>query len=152
MTLNFITTRELKPDWFSRFCMWWQKVDFSHAAVVFTDPRDGVEKVFEAADKGVTLTPFAPFASGHHIINHIQRRITVSEDYALGWIDGQVGKEYSELQLLYVGKFIRWGKNGRTKFICVELSIFTAQVLTGLKVDEDLDRIDLVETKTLLYT
>lgn len=114
---------EENPDFVSRKIQNFLNTDYSHIAILV----DGI-KVYHATGKGFHTDWLQNVIPGH-IIRHRIKVEPRNNSYALGWLDGCIGTEYSQSQ--YLGFFFAWWPwlqklirkifdNGRKKTICSE--------------------------------
>lgn len=133
--VSFLFTTKRKWNLFSWAVSFFEKVDFSHACIMYDTT------IFQATGDGVHLMPLSEFWK----INRTVHEITfLVDDFELQKIKsfaaGCVGKEYSTSQLIGIVA-LRWLKlrpeslkpNGTGKYICSELCADVAS--HALKMD-----------------
>jgi len=114
------STRKKKTI-FNYLIEWFEKTPYSHA---FTACN---AKVFQANAHGVNIIKMSDFLELNYIIETVEFDLTPKQvQLYKGFVNGCVGKEYSQLQLVlivlgkYLGIFFH-SINGTKKYICSEL-------------------------------
>ena len=116
MGFEIALAAEKKPDFFSRAIMRALGTDYSHALIIVDNSR-----LFHATEVGFHESPLAEFVTDH-IFRHRFDIKPACERYALGWLDGCIGTEYSQSQYLgFIFPILRpLVTNGRARTICSE--------------------------------
>lgn len=134
---------EIEPDFHSRALMWWQQAPYSHVAIVIE--RDGVEVICHAVGKGVCIEVFEEILVDHKVVAQRVVDLKCSSDLLLGFVEGEEGKEYSDLQLLGIAIWGQWFKsfsffhNKNRKRICSEFVGIILQKWSSYKLEGDQD-------------
>lgn len=95
------------------------------------------DKVFQANFFGVGIVPFSEFSATHEIVETIGYDLTPEQALKYeGFVNGCVGKEYSQMQFLWIAanKYFHVNvesKNGTSKYICSELVADTLSFVLG---------------------
>lgn len=147
MIVEVFATREKNPDLVSSLIMKKIGAPYSHVGLLI----DGVD-VYHATGKGVNKTTIdAVSEHGNQVVKliDVSDHIRVSSEYCRGWLDGSLGKEYSQSQLLgFVFSCARrFLKNQNEKMICSE---YVAQALVSWEVLPPIEEIDFVDPHMLI--
>lgn len=115
--ISIFVCAENDPDWVSRKIMKVIRADYSHIGIIVDD-----RTVYHMVGKGFSTMPLAELQVGHtlqlkNITNHID-----NIQYALGYLEGRLGVEYSQSQYLgFLFPFLRqFVRNNREKGVCSE--------------------------------
>jgi len=94
MKFYVFVAREKDPDYKSASIMFYTKADYSHAGVIIGDT------IYHAIREGVCKTTVEDFLKTHDlpIMRDVSEYIS-SPEFAVGWCEGNLGKDYSETQL-----------------------------------------------------
>lgn len=150
MTFKVFVAREPGPDYKSYSIMKALGTRYSHAGVVVDD------FIFHATREGVHATHVPEFLSDHvftHLIDVTD--YVIDEDYALGWCRGNIGKDYSESQL--VAMFVKplrilgFFNDNKSEMICSEFAARFIDECTTIKVFRGVD-LDFVDPKRFIET
>lgn len=95
--IKVIWMRETKPDWMSRLIMWWQEANYSHVGILYKD------RLIHAIGEGVVSQEPQDYMHDHVVTLEKDIELTCSEEMLEGYLMGEVGKEYAESQLFYIG-------------------------------------------------
>lgn len=135
MTVRVIWTVEDKPDLPSRLVMTFQRTPYSHVAF-----HVGGE-IIHAVGKGVCREPISEFMRSHRIVAGRDVELHCSSEVFWARIEGELGKEYSQAQLLRIatGWKIWFGDNDSRKRICSEFVAALLHEYSIHKFDGDLD-------------
>jgi hypothetical protein len=114
---------EYKPSYRAWPIMFWLKRSYSHAGILLNST------VYHATRHGVIKENIEKFMKTDYFVHLIDvSDYLISTNYAKGWCEGSLGKDYSESQLFaLVFKFLRKVKimsDGKSEMICSE---FTAR-------------------------
>lgn len=109
-------SREKEPDFVSKMIMKKIGANYSHIGLLI----DG-HSIYHATGKGFHLQLLSDFEQKKLIVDKIEVSV-LNADYALGYLHGNIGKEYSQSQ--YLGFLLPWltslVDNGDEKLICSE--------------------------------
>ena len=133
MKLEIIATHEKKIDFVSKNLELFMGTSYSHNAIVVDEAV-----VYHATEKGFHKMPLSNLLLQCDIRHRFEFVRPIPEFYyAHGWLDGCVGREYSESQ--YFGFLFPFLKpmlqNGRKKTICSE--VVADFMIDCLKIDDD---------------
>lgn len=129
--------REFDPDYKSASIMFYLKSEYSHAGVIINDT------IYHATRKGVHTTPVKEFLKDHEFTHKIDVSDYILDDsFAFGWCEGNLGKDYSESQLigLVLKPFRQVMGDGKSEMICSE---FAARFLDECSVIRIFDQVDV---------
>lgn len=118
MKFEILALGELEPDFASRHIQAFLGTDYSHCAILV----DGLW-AYHATAEGFHMTPWATLSPGHAVRHRFEWELDRdTTQYALGWLEGCLGCEYSESQYLgFLFPFLRhFVANGRSKTVCSE--------------------------------
>lgn len=127
MKIKVVFSAEKEPDFMSRQIMNRDKVNYSHALIVF----DG-NKIFHAVGEGVCIEDAQKFFETHIAAHSFDLELKVSRDYFLGFVRGMKGKEYSQAQIAAIATGKGDSVNGDEKMICSELVGLVLTEMAGL--------------------
>lgn len=121
MKFYIFVSGEYEPDFLSKKIMKRFETNYSHIGMVLEDEFDKKE-IFHSVGKGFSTANWDIFLLGHHV-----RLIDITDkvknaQYALGYLQGRMGIEYSFSQYLgFVFPFLRkFVRNKTEKGICSE--------------------------------
>lgn len=143
---------EIKPDTVSKGIMAFTHSDMSHAGVIYQRSPFGPEMIVDSTGKGVTDHPLSDFLKTHRLVHRIDITQYVSSfHYALGWLEGNKGKEYSEAQYVgFVAGFMkRFVRDGESEMVCSEFAARFIDKCTALTCFKDAD-FDFINPKDCL--
>lgn len=115
-SIKIFVAREVEPDWVSRKIMKVIGADYSHIGIIVDDTI-----VFHMVGEGFSQCPLKEMESDHVLqTKDITDRIHMT--YALGYLQGRLGVEYSQSQYLgflfpFMRRFVR---NNKEKGVCSE--------------------------------
>lgn len=142
MRIEVAVSAEKEPDFVSRQIMKYMGAPYSHIFFIHKGKHIGVD------GKGVNVVDMDFFLKDHMIMGSEFIDLEWSEEYFLGWVEGNKGKEYSESQ--YLG-FIFDGvkslfSDGSKELICSEfvaraLDYSSPRVLDYLRFGWDFDYV-----------
>jgi hypothetical protein len=118
MKFEILAIGELEPDFVSRRIQRYLGTDYSHIGILV----DGLW-LYHATGIGFHMVPLAAFLPGHAIRHRFAWELDRdTTQYALGWLEGCVGCEYSQSQYLgFLFPFLRpFVANGKSKTVCSE--------------------------------
>ena len=119
MKIEICTSRETKPDFVSRMIMKFMGTKYSHILVLIDNSI-----VWHMTGKGFHSQPADEFLSDHLFVDcvDVSTKVTRSEEYCKGYLEGMRGGEYSQSQYLgFLRKRLqRFTKNGNEKSVCSE--------------------------------
>lgn len=118
MKFEILAVGELEPDFASRQIQRFLKTDYSHC-VILVDER----WCYHATAKGFHMIPLTALLPGHAIRARFAFELEVGPtQFALGWLQGALGHEYSQSQYLgFLFPFLRrFVANGNSKTVCSE--------------------------------
>lgn len=127
MTFKIFVCGEKDPDWVSRKIMKKLGTDYSHIGMFVT--VDVFEIIYHSVGKGFSkiddiehYEEMKTFLKEHNFQEIDITKYIKNEQFALGYLEGRLGAEYSESQYLgfIFGFMRRFVKNGRAKGICSE--------------------------------
>lgn len=115
---------EAKPDLVSCTIMKYLGTNYSHIGIGLCDNEGHMHTIYDSVGEGFrTMTTKEFTKNGEKIIKGIKYVEVVNRDRALGWLDGNIGKDYSEMQ--YIGfifpRFRKFVDNDSAKLICSEV-------------------------------
>lgn len=118
MKISILAIGEEKPDFVSRRIQSFLGTNYSHAAILVED-----HWLYHATAKGFHQIPLHLVLPGHVIRHRFDYELNQEQSqYALGWLQGALGHEYSQSQ--YLGFLFPWLRrfvaNGNSKTICSE--------------------------------
>lgn len=149
---NIFVSGEKKPDWMSRKIMKRFGTNYSHIGMIVrlyggkTTIYHSVGKGFSKIDKYEELKKFF----GEHNVREIEvTQYIKNQHYALGYLNGRIGVEYSFSQYLgfvFPGlqKFVR---NGKEKGICSEETARFLNQCCNHEIKVDPSKFDFVSPK-----
>lgn len=109
-------------------------VRYSHIGILVGD------RIYHSIGNGVTEECFESFKKTHWI--PFRKKVVVQcERYALGYLDGHIGIEYSQSQYFgfLVKRFQRFFRNKKSKLICSEFVANFINDCTQQKIFKDTD-------------
>jgi len=146
---EIVFSRPTKFELFSWLIRKVQGTPYSHAAILV----DG-RLLYQSTRIGVHSTDFAEFEKTHVVWKKpIATKTTglIGVNYALGWLDGCIGCEYSQAQ--FVGfifpKLRPLVINKRARRICSEFAADFLQDCCGVKVQKSMATNDFVTPKDI---
>ena len=120
---------EIKPDFVSRMIMWWLKCDYSHIGIGLVDQDNELHTIYHSVGEGFSTLSVKDFLSHGKKIVGVKHIPVKNPDQALGFLDGMMGKDYSEMQ--YIGFMLPWLKklvdNGEGELVCSEAATLFVQ-------------------------
>lgn len=113
---------EVPPDWLSRLIMWKLSCDYSHIGIALINDEGEPHTIYHSVGEGFSTLTVKEFLSHGKILKGIKPVEIINPDKALGWLDGMLGKEYSEMQYLgfLLPRLQKLVDNGNRKLICSE--------------------------------
>lgn len=145
MEVKIILTREINPDFVSKAIMRFTGKDSSHILIEYHCPVDDQMKVFQATGEGVNVKPSDEYFKTHHKMMTIHLDLNCTPGEFASYIDGALGKDYSESQ--YVGFIFpyKWIQkivgDGEKEMICSELVARVVEKFTDIRFSIPLDFI-----------
>lgn len=128
MKFEIFVSREKNPDFISRMIMKVTKADFSHIGVLVNGTT-----VIHAVGEGYLEQSAESFLVKKMFVELHEVKV-VNEQYSLGWLHGNLGKDYSQSQFFgFLFPFLRpLLDNNRTKGYCSEFMLdFAIDCLVG---------------------
>lgn len=120
MKFSIFVSKEDNPDFMSRRIMKRYDSDFSHIGIIVG--MHGKKRVYHSVGKGFSSMPLHELNKDHSLQIIDITDYIVSHDYALGYLQGRIGVEYSFSQ--YLGFVFPWMRvfvrNKEQKGICSE--------------------------------
>lgn len=120
MKFSIFVSKEDEPDFVSRRIMKRYNADFSHIGIIVDN--DNEKRVYHSVGKGFSTMPLKDLNKDHTLQILDVTSYIVNHDYALGYLQGRLGVEYSLSQ--YLGFIFpslqRFVKNGNRQGICSE--------------------------------
>lgn len=111
---------EKDPDILSRIIQWRLGTDYSHMGIIVE--CDGAKIIYHCVGKGFCTEHYSEFIKEHNIWEVDITRFMMEPNYALGYLQGREGINYSRLQ--YLGFVFPWLRflvhNGKARGICSE--------------------------------
>lgn len=152
MKFYLFSSAEIKPDWLSRKIMKYLKCDYSHIGVIVE--HEGHSAIYHSTGEAVNLKYMDSFMTDHILVHKIDiTKHIIDLQFAHGWCEGSIGKDYSESQ--YLGLIFPWLKNlsgdGRSEMICSE---FGARFIDECTTIPSFDRTncDFIDPKVCIET
>lgn len=132
MTFEFFSSRETDPDWQSKAIMKNLDCDYSHVGII----KNGVD-IYHSTGEGVNKKDLDDFLKDHVFIHRVDiTEYVINHDYAEGWLDGNIGKDYSESQYLgFINK--KWRRicsDGKSEMICSEFNARFTDETTSIPI------------------
>lgn len=121
MRFKIFVSGEINPDFLSRRIMKRFKTNYSHIGMIVID-NQGFTTIYHSVGEGFSAKNYDDFCEEHHMQEIDITRYILNEDYALGYLNGRIGVEYSFSQYLgFVFKSLQGlTRNGKEKGICSE--------------------------------
>lgn len=146
MKFKVFASSEPIPDYKSNAIMYFTKSKYSHVGIIVDD------LIYHATGDGVNVKAVPEFLKTHvfEFVFDITKYVN-NPSYALGWCDGNLGKDYSESQLMAImlKPFRQFGffNDDDSEMICSEFVARFIQKCTTMPVpnDVDLDFVDPVQ-------
>ncbi len=133
MKFEIIAIGEEKPDFVSSRIQKALGTDYSHVAILVDE-----EVIYHATGKGFHKEYLCDVLPGHIIRHRFEVRSARSDEFSLGWLEGNIGVPYSNLQ--YLGFIFPWMRkfvdNGRKRTICSEAVGDAMQECFGYLIDD----------------
>jgi hypothetical protein len=135
--------------WKSRVIRFFSRAPFSHVAIV--GKYGNLDYLVHAVGKGVCYQPLQSYLDqGDRILFRKTIKLNCSNERLIGFALGEMGKEYSDTQLVMISLNLRWLPwlgNGGSKRICSE---FVAAVLDLFSTEYEMPKpLDFVTPKDL---
>lgn len=155
MKYEFFASFEIEPDLKSAAIMKATDCEFSHVGII----EDG-RCIFQATGIGFHSCLVEEFEKGHGFAHRFEIAV-IDPEFAAGWLRGNLGKDYSESQLLGFAlrklKASRFGKyllkflgDGRRELICSESVVRFAIECCGLSFGGDPDYVTPQESVEIM--
>jgi hypothetical protein len=129
----FISAEE-KPDLVSKAIMWKLDTNYSHIGIGIADDDGEIHTLYHSIGDGYTKQPTESWLKKGKIINGVKEIKVINADQAIGYLEGNIGKDYSESQYLgfVIPSLARFFANGVSKQICSEaVALFLMNHLEG---------------------
>ena len=150
MVFEVFCSAETKPDWQPRAIMKVLKCNYSHVGFLV----NGVQ-IFHSTGEGVNEKYVDSFLTDHVFIERLDiTKYVINPQFFLGWLKGNIGKDYSESQYLgFINK--NWRKissDGRSEMICSEFGARGIDECTVIPIFDNVncDFVDPVVFMTVL--
>jgi hypothetical protein len=129
---------ELNPDFVSSQIMKRIGAPYSHAIIIYKN------KIYHAIEQGVCISSMEEGLLDSKIVDEKDIELDCTEEEFFSFIEGAVGKNYSEIQLLgFIFPSLKGlVANGRSALICSEFVAWVLEKFAGYKWNEDLDFVD----------
>ena len=156
MKFRIFVSREIKPDLMSRLIMWKFKADYSHIGMIVEDGETD-PFIWHSVGKGFSTASLPHFMQDHTIESVDITEYIKDKNYALGYLQGRIGVEYSQSQYLgFILPWTRWlVRNKEGKGICSEEVARFLYHCCKHHVHVDPNKFDFVSPKdvweTLIY-
>ncbi len=140
--VDVIWMQAVNPDWKSRGIMYAQGTNYSHVGLIGY-ASDGRKYLCHAIGGGVCYSQPMDYLGEHRIVFKKTVHLSCSQDLLTGFVMGEKGKEYSQMQLLLIAFKIRWAclMNGDSKRICSEFVAAIVDRWSEHKIPAPLDLI-----------
>jgi hypothetical protein len=132
--------KESKPDLLSRLIMWWQGTNYSHVGFEYKG------MLYHAIGNGVVWQKPEEYLHDHEVVLKKSVNLNCSVDRFEGYLMGEIGKDYSELQLwrivtqkAYSKVGIKMKSNGDAKRVCSEFVGMVLFLFSKHKISGDRD-------------
>jgi hypothetical protein len=134
MRFCIFISAEIKPDFVSRAIMWKLGCNYSHIGIGLKDEMGNLHTLFHSVGEGFSEISVGDF------IAHGKRIVAVKDvpiknaDFAMGYLIGMKGKEYSESQYFgfLIPKLQKYFDNDNRKLICSEaVALFLQEHMVG---------------------
>ena len=148
MKFYAFASSEIDPDFVSKEIMETIGAPYSHCGVIAEE--DDSETIYHATGKGFHSQDIPSFlAEGKQFVHKFEMKLTVHPEFALGYLEGNIGKEYSESQYLgFINKrFEKLVENGAEKLICSEALTLFALKCCGLQKSNLTEGTDFIDPK-----
>lgn len=147
LTVDVVWMQETPPDWSSRIIMLAQRANYSHVGIIGT-AADGKKYLCHAIGSGVCYQESDTYMNSHKIVFKKTVDLSCSLDLLTGFVMGEDGKEYSDVQLVLIALNIKWRflMNNKSKRICSE---FVAAILSKWSTYQIPEPLDFVTPRNL---
>lgn len=148
INVDVVWMKEVPPDWSSRLIMFAQGTPYSHVGIIGT-AADGKRYLCHCIDVGVCYQDPDSYLNRHKVIFKKTVDLHCSLDMLTGYIMGEDGKEYSDVQLVLIALKLHWASwfmNDKSKRICSE---FVGAILSKWSTYNIPEPLDFVTPKTL---
>jgi hypothetical protein len=144
MEISVIIMREIRPDLVSRAIMAWTGVPYSHIAIGYS--VDGEDYLFHAYGRGVCCDRMDTYMQDHQAMGRKIVKLKCSLEEFRAYVNGAVGKDYSESQFLGFIFPYKWVLklvgDGEKELVCSELVARVLHRYAGYEFHEDMDWLD----------